>query len=73
MGPKTRERKLDPTLIRPEAVLVESGLAKDLANARSLISCRKDDMGTEVIKMVPSDIKGPGGNLEYFCVTRKKL
>ena len=56
--------------------LAEGGVVRDqvvvdeiLEGMRSFIR----DLGADVIKMVPSDIKGPSGNLEYFCVTKKKL
>ena len=49
MDPKIREPKLDPTLIRPETALVGSGLAKNLAHARSLISCGLVFLGDHLV------------------------
>jgi len=54
----------------------EGGVVRDQEVVRDILSSTElflKETGVEVLKTVPSDIKGPSGNLEYFCVTKKKL
>ena len=54
----------------------EGGVVRDQEVIKEILqglSSFVEGLGADVIKMVPSDIKGPSGNLEYFCVTKKKL
>jgi 23S rRNA (cytidine1920-2'-O)/16S rRNA (cytidine1409-2'-O)-methyltransferase len=67
---------IKPQFEAPKHKIEDGGVVRDPHVVEGIlrdISSFLQDMGTEVIKVVPSDIKGPSGNLEYFCVTRKKL
>ena len=67
---------IKPQFEAPRDKIESGGVVRDNVVIEKIISDIKnllEELGLEVIKLIPSDIKGPSGNLEYFCVTRRKL
>lgn len=67
---------IKPQFEAPREKIQEGGIITDQTLIEEILGEIRlfiQNLGADVIKMIPSDIKGPSGNLEYFCVTRKKL
>jgi 23S rRNA (cytidine1920-2'-O)/16S rRNA (cytidine1409-2'-O)-methyltransferase len=67
---------IKPQFEAPRDKIEAGGVVRDQSVVDGILrdmSSFLQEMGMDIIKMIPSDIKGPSGNLEYFCVTRKKL
>ncbi|MEI6093059.1 MAG: TlyA family RNA methyltransferase [bacterium] len=67
---------IKPQFEAPRDKIESGGVVRDPLVIEKIISDIKElleNMGTEILKVVPSEIRGPSGNLEYFCVTRRKL
>lgn len=67
---------IKPQFEAPRNKIESGGVVRDNVVIENIISDIKnllEELGMDVIKLIPSEIKGPSGNLEYFCVTRRKL